>query len=109
MGKINFLRRFIPNLAENMRLITNMLKKDEDIKWTVEARSSFENIKHAIGQSFVLISPYYTKHFIIFSFNSEHTIDAFLLQKNKDDQEQPIAFFSRALKDARLGYTTIEK
>ena len=41
MGKINFLRRFIPNLAENMRLITNMLKKDEDIKWTIEAHSSF--------------------------------------------------------------------
>ena len=45
MGKINFLRKFIPNLAENMRLITNMLKKDEDIKWTIEAHSSFENIK----------------------------------------------------------------
>jgi len=28
MGKMIFLRRFIPNLAENMRLITNMLKKD---------------------------------------------------------------------------------
>jgi len=49
MGKINFLRRFIPNLAENMRLITNMLKKDQDIKWTMEARTSFESIKHAIG------------------------------------------------------------
>ena len=49
MGKINFLRRFIPNLAENIRLITNMLKKDEDIKWMIEARSSFENIKQAIG------------------------------------------------------------
>jgi len=29
MGKINFLRRFIPNLVETMRLITDMLKKEQ--------------------------------------------------------------------------------
>ena len=28
IGKINFLRRFIPNLAELLRNITNMLKKE---------------------------------------------------------------------------------
>jgi hypothetical protein len=27
LGKINFLRRFIPNLAELIRLLNNMLKK----------------------------------------------------------------------------------
>ena len=32
IGKINFLRRFIPNLAEILRNITNMLKKDTKIK-----------------------------------------------------------------------------
>jgi len=92
-----------------MRLITNMLKKDEDIKWMIQAHSSFENIKQAIGQSPVLVSPDYTKDFLTFSFTSEHTIAALLLQKNKDDQEQPIAFLSRALSDAELRYTTMEK
>ena len=29
IGKINFLRRFIPNLAELLRNITNMLKKEQ--------------------------------------------------------------------------------
>ena len=28
LGKINFLRRFIPNLAELIRLLSNMFKKD---------------------------------------------------------------------------------
>ena len=27
-GKMNFLRRFVPNLAEHLREMTNMLKKD---------------------------------------------------------------------------------
>lgn len=32
MGKINFLRRFIPNLAETSKPISDMLKNDKDIK-----------------------------------------------------------------------------
>eukprot|EP00253_Pinus_taeda_P029252 PITA_29252 len=59
LEKINFLRRFIPNLAELSRLLNNMLKKDS----------------------------------------------------KKDDQgnERPIAFFSRALRDAPLKYQVMEK
>ena len=35
IGKINFLRRFIPNLAELLRNITKMLKKEEGVKWNL--------------------------------------------------------------------------
>eukprot|EP00253_Pinus_taeda_P011458 PITA_11458 len=42
LGKINFLRRFIPNLAELSRLLNNMLKKDTKVKWTVEENQAFE-------------------------------------------------------------------
>jgi hypothetical protein len=38
IGKIKFLRRFIPNLVELLRNITNMLKKDTKIKWDTESR-----------------------------------------------------------------------
>jgi hypothetical protein len=33
LGKINFLRRFIPNFAKLVKHITDMLKKDSEIKW----------------------------------------------------------------------------
>jgi hypothetical protein len=48
IGKINFLRRFIPNFAKIVKYITDMLKKDAEIKWILEARESFERIKQAI-------------------------------------------------------------
>ena len=38
IGKINFLRIFIPNLAEILRNIINMLKKDTKIKWNTESK-----------------------------------------------------------------------
>jgi hypothetical protein len=41
LGKINFVRRFIPNFAELVKRITSMLKKGFEIKWTSNARSSF--------------------------------------------------------------------
>jgi hypothetical protein len=42
IGKINFMRRFIPDLAELLRNITNMLEKDTKIKWNTEAKQSLE-------------------------------------------------------------------
>ena len=50
----------------------------------------------------VLIAPNYTKDFAIFSFASEDTIAAVLLQKNSDGLEQPISFFSKTLRDSEL-------
>jgi hypothetical protein len=45
IGKINFLRRFIPNFVEIIMYITDMLKKDQKIKWIPEAKEYFEKIK----------------------------------------------------------------
>jgi hypothetical protein len=38
IGRINFLRRFVPNFAKIIRPITNMLKKDVVIKWSLEEK-----------------------------------------------------------------------
>ena len=38
LGKINFLRRFVPNYAEIVRNITNMLKKNAEVRWDKEER-----------------------------------------------------------------------
>lgn len=109
IGKINFLRRFISSLAELLRVLTNMLKKDSSIDWTVEAKQSFEEIKMALTRTPVLTSPKFDRDFIIFSFASEHTVAAVLLQKDDQGCEKPIAFFSKALRDASLKYNMMEK
>ena len=38
IGKVNFLRRFIPRFDEILRNIKNMLRKDCEIKWTIESK-----------------------------------------------------------------------
>jgi len=56
----------------------------------------------------VLINPNYDKEFLIVSFASVHTIVVVFLQKNEENQEKPIAFFSKAVRDAELKYSSME-
>ena len=109
LGKINFLRRFISNLAELVTFLNNMLKKDSSIRWTVEAKQAFEEIKMALTRMPVLTSPKFDRDFIIFFFALEHTIAIVLLQKDDQGCEKPIAFFRKALRDAPLRYKIMEK
>ena len=86
-----------------------MLRKDHEIKWTVEAKKAFKNIKQAISEAPVLINPYFEKYFLVFSYALEHTAVAMLPYKNDRGEEQPIAFFSKILRDGELKYSITEK
>jgi hypothetical protein len=109
LGKINFLRRFISNFVELVKHITAMLRRGNEVKWTVEPRQSFIQIKRVLTEAPVLISPNYSKDFLIFSFTSFDTVAAVLLQKNEEGREQPISLFRKALRDAEIKYEIMEK
>jgi hypothetical protein len=109
LGKINFLRRFVSNFAEMLKIITTMLRKGNEVRWTYEAQNTFEQIKKSLTKASMLISPDYSKDFLIFSFASSDTLVVVLLQKNEAGLEQPIAYFSRALRDVEVRYDIMEK
>jgi hypothetical protein len=109
LGKVNFLRRFVSNFVELVKHITTMLRKGNEVKWIVEPRESFDWIKKDLTEAPVLISPDYSKDFLIFSFSSFDTVAVVLLQKSVEGLEQPISFFSRALRDAEVKYDIMEK
>ena len=56
-----------------------MLKKDQEVKWTAEARYSFEKIKQALTEALVLVSLDFSRYFLTFSFASQDTIAIVLL------------------------------
>jgi hypothetical protein len=62
-----------------------------------------------LGEAPVLVSPDYSKYFIIFFFAYENIIAAILLQKNDENHEKPIAFFRKNLRDSKLKYNNLEK
>ena len=77
--KINFFRRFIPNLVEHLRDMIDTLKKDSKVRWSEHAKKSFNSVKFSLTCARTLISPDFTLDFIIFSFAFEHSLDVFLM------------------------------
>jgi len=57
----------------------------------------------------VLVIPKYDKGFIVFFFCFKIYNRCCVVTKNEENQEQPIAFFTRALRDAELRYNNMEK
>jgi hypothetical protein len=108
-GKINFVRRFVPDYATIVKPINVLLKKDKKFEWTQEIQRAFTKIKHAITSAPVLVSPNFDQDFIIYSFASEETIASILTQRNLKGEELPISFMSKTLHDYELRYSEIEK
>ena len=109
LGRINFVRRFIPNLATMVKPLTEMLKKGMVFAWTKEGRESFEEIKAAIASAPTLMNPNFEKDFILYTLGGESSISTVLTQTNDKDKEQPIAFFSERLKEYEDKYSYVEK
>ena len=73
MGKINFMCRFIFDFAETVKPLQEMIKKDENYKWTKERKEAFAKIKEAITEA-PTWSPIFDKEFILYRFSFDHSI-----------------------------------
>jgi hypothetical protein len=109
MGKINFVRRFIPNFARMVKPIHNMLKQDRSFSWNDDTEKYFVEVKKAISSAPVLAKPNFEKYFIIYTNATEEAISVILLQKDDQNNDQPIAYMSQSLSDDEFKYTLIEK
>lgn len=87
LGRINFVRRFIPNLATMVKPLTTMLKKGMVFSWTKEGKESFEEIKAAIASTPTLMNPNFEKDFILYTLCGESSIFAILTQTNDKNEE----------------------
>ena len=72
-GKINFIQRFIPNLAELAKPLNALLKKDAKFVWDKTCETSFIKLKKAISTAPILACPDYIKEFLIYSYAFEDT------------------------------------
>jgi hypothetical protein len=64
-----------------------MLRKGNEVKWTVESKNYFGQIKRDLTEELVFISPDYSKEFLIFYFASSDTLVVVFLLKNTEGLE----------------------
>ena len=68
LGKINFVRRFVPNFLQIVRPLQDMVKKDVVFKWSNIQKDAFKNIKKAIMEASTFMPPDFSKDFILYNF-----------------------------------------
>lgn len=103
LGLTGYYRKFIQNYGKITRSLTDMLKKG-NFKWNLKAEASFEQLKMVMTQAPVLALPNFNELFIVECDATRSGIGGVLMQN-----QRPIAFFSHALRDKNLFFSTYEK
>ena len=104
LGMVNYLSKFAPNLSEITSPLRSLLKKETEFLWDEPQSRAFERVKQTITQSPVLAYYDPKKELTLEVDSSKDGIGACLMQENR-----PIAFASKSLTQAEIGYAQIEK
>ena len=88
--KINFVRRFVPNFTQIVRPLQDLIKNDVLFKWFDIQKDAFIKIRKDITDAPALMSPYFDKYFILYTFTTDFSYVVVLTQKRVEDVEIPI-------------------
>ena len=110
MGLVQFLSRFIPNLASIAEPIQRLTRSASRWHWGMEESQSFAKIKDIISSKETLAyfdSRKKTK--LRVDAGRPHGLGAILTQRQQDGTCRPIAYASRTLSTAERNYSQLEK
>ncbi|BHF72298.1 hypothetical protein SprV_0401536200 [Sparganum proliferum] len=106
LGMVNFYRRFLPNCADLMLPLTNMLSGPKGpLELTGEALTAFERIKNSLADATLLTHPAPEAQLSLMVDASTVAVGA-VLQQHLAGSTQPLAFFSKKLLPAETRYST---
>nr|VZI00474.1 unnamed protein product [Spirometra erinaceieuropaei] len=105
LGMVNFYRRILPNCADLMLPLTNMLSGPKGpLELTGEALTAFERIKNSLADATLLTHPAPEAQLSLMADASTVAVGA-VLQRHLAGSTQPLAFFSKKLLPAETRYT----
>ena len=108
LGLAGYYRRFVQNFSDIVHPLTLLLKKKSKFVWDEACDSAFNKIKAVITSYPILRSPDFSKPFALAVDASDYGVGAVLFQ-DFDNEQHPVAFFSKKLNAAQQNYSTIEK
>lgn len=108
LGKINYYRKFIPNITEILAPLYNLLRKDTPFQWDSKCARSFEKIKKILTSepNLKIYDP--NKQGIFQCDASRVRIGAVLKQRDEKDVLHPISYFSKKLLPYQINYSISE-
>ncbi|GJZ76958.1 reverse transcriptase domain-containing protein [Tanacetum coccineum] len=110
-GKMASINRFLSKSAEKSFPFFKTLKKytkKSDFQWTVEAETTFKQMKTLIAELSMLTAPKEKEELIIYLATAREAISTVLMTE-RNGKQMPIYFVSRALQGPKINYIPMEK
>ena len=104
---INYLGRFIPNLATVMHPVTELLKSDTASTWGPPQETAFTKVKEMISSNTVLAFYGPKKNTVVCADASSYGIGG-VLKQGPSDQLRPACFCSRTRTETEVRYAQIK-
>ena len=109
-GMVNYYRRFIPNCAQLMQPLTDMLRGNDkkDVTLDANAITAFNAVKDALVSA-TLLSHFNPEVSLSLAVDASDKAIGGVLQQWIHSHWQPLAFFSRRLLPAESKYSTFSR
>ena len=104
LGVVNYYRDMWMRRSHILAPLNALNRKGIKWNWGPEQQRAFDNIKRVMAKETLLHYPDFNKTFEIHTDALKYQIGAVITQDNK-----PIAFYSRKLRDGQHNYTTTER
>jgi hypothetical protein len=106
---VNFYRRFLPNCAQVLKPLTNLLKGGpKTLQRTAAAQEAFQQAKRLLTAAVQLQHPAPNAELSLATDASDTHIGGVMQQKS-EDHWKPLGFFSHKLMDTESRYSTFDR
>jgi hypothetical protein len=109
LGKLSYIRRFIPCLAAVTSTFAPLLKKGAPFHWSTECQETFEKVQDIMTKLPTICAPIFGKPLRLYLTSNSQEIGALIAQEDDNGVEQPIYYVSCTLKDAESRYLGAEQ
>jgi hypothetical protein len=109
IGKLSYIRRFIPGLATVTSNFAPLLKKGAMFHWSIECQQAFEKVQNIMTKLPNVCAPIFGKPIQLYLVSNSQAIGALIALEDDSGVEQPVYYVSHALKDAKSQYFRAER
>ena len=108
LGKVSYIRRFIPALAELSYPLQQLMKKGTLFKWGQSHEEAIQKIKEILTSPQTMTMPVKGLPMILYLTSTDKSIGV-LLAQDIDGVERPVYYLSRSLQGSESNYPACEK
>jgi hypothetical protein len=102
IGRLAALNRFISKLGEKAPPFYRLLRKTDKFTWTAEAQAAFDDLKHCLSTSLVLVTPQEKEPMLLYIAATNQLVSSALVVERAEEGKEhgvqrPVYYLSEVL------------